>query len=71
MPCSQTQNVAIIAPQWHGSPPPPGPANYSISNLGWDNQLYASGPWPHTRYTYGGSDTWTLDLSKVRGARVT
>ena len=63
VPCSQIQEVLIVDP-FHG-PPPRGPTNYSISNIGWDNQQYASGPWPHSRYVNGGSGTWTADFSKV------
>lgn len=67
VPCSQTQNVLIVAPIPHGgpSPPPAGNANYTF-NFNWDNQQYASGPWPHARYVYtGGNAVWTADLSKV------
>lgn len=55
----------MVAPVPAGPAPPSGPANYSLNNVGWDNQQYASGPWPHSRYVNRWSGTWTADLSQV------
>jgi hypothetical protein len=60
-----------------GRVPPTGPANYSIASPNgspqWNNQVGASGPWPHTRYILGyGFETSTaiyeMDLNAAKTA---
>lgn len=78
--CGANDNAAILEPLPSGSPPPAGggAANFTLSgggsaSLGYNRQVYASGPWPHSRYVSNGAEAWTLDLAALQapaGARV-
>jgi len=58
---------ALPHPQHPSPPPSSGPANYTLDKVTWDNQLYASGPWPHTRLHV--PLPWRLDDGPEQGER--
>jgi len=81
LPCTQTNfkpTLFFLTPK--GNSPNMGVGNYIISSPSgsptWNNQVGASGPWPHSRYIYGyGWDTsspaYELDLDAAKSGKGT